>query len=295
VLILSKIKKVIFPVAGLGSRFLPATKIIPKEMLPVVDIPQIQLALEEAVASGAEEAIFITSRGKESIVDHFDIAYELKDRLMKNNQYEVLSSLEELTQKIRIVSVRQDHPLGLGHALLCAEKLIGEESFAVVLSDDLIRSKVPVIKQMMDVSISLDDAPVISIMKVAGPDISKYGVIEGEETTLKEKRLLLIKDVVEKPKFDEAPSDLAIIGRYIFNPDIFECINKVKPDTKGEVQLTDAIKMLLDSKQVYGYEFEGKRYDAGSKIGFIKANIEYGLSRRDIGDELREYLHNLNF
>jgi len=292
---LSKIKKVVFPVAGLGSRFLPATKIIPKEMLPIVDVPQIQLALEEAVSSGVEEAIFITSRGKESIVDHFDIAYELKDRLMKSNQDEILSSLEELTQKIRIVSVRQEHPLGLGHALLCAEELIGEESFAVVLSDDLIRSEVPVIKQMIDVSVSLDNAPVIAIMKVSGSDISKYGVIKGKETILKEKTLLVIEDVVEKPKFEEAPSNLAIIGRYIFNSEIFKYINKVNPDSKGEIQLTDAIKMMLDSKQVYGYEFEGKRYDAGSKIGFIKANIEYGLSRKDIGEELREYLKDLNF
>lgn len=292
---MSKIKKVVFPVAGLGSRFLPATKIIPKEMLPIVDVPQIQLALEEAVSSGVEEAIFITSRGKESIVDHFDIAYELKDRLMKSNQDEILSSLEELTQKIRIVSVRQEHPLGLGHALLCAEELIGEESFAVVLSDDLIRSEVPVIKQMIDVSVSLDNAPVIAIMKVSGSDISKYGVIKGKETILKEKTLLVIEDVVEKPKFEEAPSNLAIIGRYIFNSEIFKYINKVNPDSKGEIQLTDAIKMMLDSKQVYGYEFEGKRYDAGSKIGFIKANIEYGLSRKDIGEELREYLKDLNF
>ena len=292
---MSKIKKVVFPVAGLGSRFLPATKIIPKEMLPIVDVPQIQLALEEAVASGVEEAIFITSRGKESIIDHFDIAYELKDRLMKSNQDEILSSLEELTQKIRIVSVRQEHPLGLGHALLCAEELIGEESFAVVLSDDLIRSEVPVIKQMIDVSVSLDNAPVIAIMKVSGSDISKYGVIKGKETILKEKTLLVIEDVVEKPKFEEAPSNLAIIGRYIFNSEIFKYINKVNPDSKGEIQLTDAIKMMLDSKQVYGYEFEGKRYDAGSKIGFIKANIEYGLSRKDIGEELREYLKDLNF
>ena len=292
---MSKIKKVVFPVAGLGSRFLPATKIIPKEMLPIVDVPQIQLALEEAVSSGVEEAIFITSRGKESIVDHFDIAYELKDRLMKSNQDEILSSLEELTQKIRIVSVRQEHPLGLGHALLCAEELIGEESFAVVLSDDLIRSEVPVIKQMIDVSVSLDNAPVIAIMKVSGSDISKYGVIKGKETILKEKTLLVIEDVVEKPKFEEAPSNLAIIGRYIFNSEIFKYINKVNPDSKGEIQLTDAIKMMLDSKQVYGYEFEGERYDAGSKIGFIKANIEYGLSRKDIGEELREYLKDLNF
>ena len=292
---MSKIKKVVFPVAGLGSRFLPATKIIPKEMLPIVDVPQIQLALEEAVSSGVEEAIFITSRGKESIVDHFDIAYELKDRLMKSNQDEILSSLEELTQKIRIVSVRQEHPLGLGHALLCAEELIGEESFAVVLSDDLIRSEVPVIKQMIDVSVSLDNAPVIAIMKVSGSDISKYGVIKGKETILKEKTLLVIEDVVEKPKFEEAPSNLAIIGRYIFNSEIFKYINKVNPDSKGEIQLTDAIKMMLDSKQVYGYEFEGKRYDAGSKIGFIKANIEYGLSRKDIGEELCEYLKDLNF
>ena len=292
---MSKIKKVVFPVAGLGSRFLPATKIIPKEMLPIVDVPQIQLALEEAVSSGVEEAIFITSRGKESIVDHFDIAYELKDRLKKSNQDEILSSLEELTQKIRIVSVRQEHPLGLGHALLCAEELIGEESFAVVLSDDLIRSEVPVIKQMIDVSISLDNAPVIAIMKVPGSDISKYGVIKGKERILKEKTLLVIEDVVEKPKFEEAPSNLAIIGRYIFNSEIFKYINKVNPDSKGEIQLTDAIKMMLDSKQVYGYEFEGKRYDAGSKIGFIKANIEYGLSRKDIGEELCEYLKDLNF
>lgn len=292
---MSKIKKVVFPVAGLGSRFLPATKIIPKEMLPIVDVPQIQLALEEAVSSGVEEAIFITSRGKESIVDHFDIAYELKDRLMKSNQDEILSSLEELTQKIRIVSVRQEHPLGLGHALLCAEELIGEESFAVVLSDDLIRSEVPVIKQMIEVSVSLDNAPVIAIMKVPGSDISKYGVIKGKERILKEKTLLVIEDVVEKPKFEEAPSNLAIIGRYILNSEIFKYINKVNPDSKGEIQLTDAIKMMLDSKQVYGYEFEGKRYDAGSKIGFIKANIEYGLSRKDIGEELREYLKNLNF
>tara|TARA_B110000014_G_C20070594_1_gene558309 strand:- start:150 stop:1028 length:879 start_codon:yes stop_codon:yes gene_type:complete len=292
---LTEIKKVVFPVAGLGSRFLPATKIIPKEMLPIVDVPQIQLALEEAVASGIEEAIFITSRGKDSIVDHFDIAYELRDRLIKSGQEDILLSLDEISKKIRIVSVRQDHPLGLGHALLCAEKLVGKEPFAVILSDDLIRSEVPVIKQMIDVSISLGNATVVSAMKVLGADISKYGVIEAKETILNEERLLLIKDVVEKPKFEDAPSDLAIIGRYIFNADIFNFIHKVNPDAKGEIQLTDAIKLLLNSTDVYGYEFEGKRYDAGSKIGFIKANIEYGLSRKDIGEELREYLKDLNF
>ena len=292
---MTEIKKVVFPVAGLGSRFLPATKIIPKEMLPIVDVPQIQLALEEAVASGIEEAIFITSRGKDSIVDHFDIAYELRDRLIKSGQEDILLSLDEISKKIRIVSVRQDHPLGLGHALLCAEKLVGKEPFAVILSDDLIRSEVPVIKQMIDVSISLGNATVISTMRVLGADISKYGVIEAKETILNEERLLLIKDVVEKPKFEDAPSDLAIIGRYIFNADIFNFIHKVNPDAKGEIQLTDAIKLLLNSTDVYGYEFEGKRYDAGSKIGFIKANIEYGLSRKDIGEELREYLKDLNF
>lgn len=292
---MTEIKKVVFPVAGLGSRFLPATKIIPKEMLPIVDVPQIQLALEEAVASGIEEAIFITSRGKDSIVDHFDIAYELRDRLIKSGQEDILLSLDEISKKIRIVSVRQDHPLGLGHALLCAEKLVGKEPFAVILSDDLIRSEVPVIKQMIDVSISLGNATVVSAMKVLGADISKYGVIEAKETILNEERLLLIKDVVEKPKFEDAPSDLAIIGRYIFNADIFNFIHKVNPDAKGEIQLTDAIKLLLNSTDVYGYEFEGKRYDAGSKIGFIKANIEYGLSRKDIGEELREYLKDLNF
>ena len=292
---MTEIKKVVFPVAGLGSRFLPATKIIPKEMLPIVDVPQIQLALEEAVASGIEEAIFITSRGKDSIVDHFDIAYELRDRLIKSGQEDILLSLDEISKKIRIVSVRQDHPLGLGHALLCAEKLVGKEPFAVILSDDLIRSEVPVIKQMIDVSISLGNATVISTMRVLGADISKYGVIEAKETILNEERLLLIKDVVEKPKFEDAPSDLAIIGRYIFNADIFNFIHKVNPDAKGEIQLTDAIKLLLNSTDVYGYEFEGKRYDAGSKIGFIKANIEYGLSRKDIRDELREYLRSTNF
>ena len=292
---MTEIKTVVFPVAGLGSRFLPATKIIPKEMLPIVDVPQIQLALEEAVASGIEEAIFITSRGKDSIVDHFDIAYELRDRLIKSGQEDILLSLDEISKKIRIVSVRQDHPLGLGHALLCAEKLVGKEPFAVILSDDLIRSEVPVIKQMIDVSISLGNATVISTMRVLGADISKYGVIEAKETILNEERLLLIKDVVEKPKFEDAPSDLAIIGRYIFNADIFNFIHKVNPDAKGEIQLTDAIKLLLNSTDVYGYEFEGKRYDAGSKIGFIKANIEYGLSRKDIRDELREYLRSTNF
>ena len=292
---MTKIKKVIFPVAGLGSRFLPATKVIPKEMLPIVDVPQIQLALEEAVASGMEEAIFVISRGKESIVDHFDISYELRDRLLKSGQDDLLSSIEELSQKIRIVSVRQDHPLGLGHALLCAEKLVGEEPFAVVLSDDLIRSKVPVVKQLVDVSVSLNNSPVLSIMSVSGADISKYGVIKAKKTNLTKKGLLLVKDVVEKPKFEDAPSDLAIIGRYIFNSEIFKYIHKVKPDTKGEIQLTDAIKMLLNSCNVYGYQFEGKRFDVGSKIGFIKANIEYGLSRKDMGDELREFLRNLNF
>ncbi len=289
---MSKIRKAVFPAAGLGTRFLPATKVVPKEMLPIVDMPQIQLAVQEALDAGIEEIILITGRGKVSMVDHFDVAYELEDHLRKRGQEELLSIVEEISKKTRVVSIRQKHPLGLGHAVLCAKSAVGDEPFAVILSDDIIKSDRPAIGQMAEIY-DAEGGAVISVMQVPPDQISKYGAAIPAEGSSPVPRLTPLSGMVEKPPASEAPSNLAIIGRYVFPPEIFGCLENVAPDARGEIQLTDGIRELLKSKAVYGYEFEGKRYDAGDKLGFLQATVEFALARNDIGPLFREFLRSL--
>ncbi len=290
---MSKIRKAVFPAAGLGTRFLPATKVVPKEMLPIVDTPQIQLAVQETLDAGIEEIILITGRGKVSMVDHFDVAYELEDHLRKRNQKELLSIAEEISGKARVVSIRQKSPLGLGHAVLCAKNVVGDEPFAVILSDDIIKSDRPVIGQMAEMY-EIHDGAVISVMEVPRDQISKYGAVVPSGGDSPAPRLTPLIGMVEKPPVDEAPSNLAIIGRYIFPPEIFGCLESVAPDAKGEIQLTDGIRALLKMKPVFAYEFEGKRYDAGDKQGFLEATVEFALAREDIGPSFLKYLRSLN-
>lgn len=289
---MNKVRKAVFPAAGLGTRFLPATKVVPKEMLPVVDTPQIQLAVQEALDAGIEEIILITGRGKVSMVDHFDFAYELEDHLRKRGQEELLSIVEEISEKVRVISIRQKSPLGLGHAVLCAKSVVGDEPFAVILSDDIIKSDKPVIGQMAEIY-EAEGGAVISVMRVPPDQISMYGAVVPAEGPAPARGLTRLRGMVEKPRAEEAPSNLAIIGRYVFPPEIFRCLENVVPDSKGEIQLTDGIRELLKSKSVFGYEFEGKRYDAGDKLGFLQATVEFALERDDIGPPFREYLRSL--
>ena len=290
---MSKVRKAVFPVAGLGTRFLPATKVIPKEMLPIVDIPQIQIGVQEALDAGIDEIIFITGRGKVSMVDHFDVAFELEDHLRKRGQESQLAIVQEISRKAHISSIRQKVPGGLGHAVLCAKDLVGEEPFAVILSDDLIRCEVPAIGQLARVY-ERHPGAVLAAMKVPRDQISKYGVVVPDGRPAPEPRLTPLKGMVEKPPADKAPSDLAIIGRYILPPGTFEALERTPPDAKGELQLTDGIRFLLGSQPVYAYEFEGKRYDAGDKLGFLQATVEFALAREDLGPSFRAYLRSLS-
>ncbi|MEK6711083.1 MAG: UTP--glucose-1-phosphate uridylyltransferase [Nitrospinota bacterium] len=282
-----------FPVAGLGTRFLPATKVIPKEMLPIVDIPQIQLGVQEALDAGITEIVFITGRGKVSMVDHFDVAYELEDHLRKRGQEGELAVVQEISRKARISSVRQKVPGGLGHAVLCAKSIVGDEPFAVILSDDLIRGAAPAIGQLAGVY-ERHPGAVLAAMKVAKDQISKYGVVIPSGAPAPGPRITPLKGMVEKPPAHQAPSDLAIIGRYILPPGIFEALERTPPDAKGEIQLTDGLRLLLEKQPAYAYEFEGKRYDAGDKLGFLQATVEYALAREDVGPSFRAYLRNLS-
>ena len=258
------IKKAVFPAAGFGTRFLPATKAIPKEMLPLVDKPLIQYTVEEAKASGIEEVIFITGMGKSAIEDHFDTSVELELLLKEKGKSDILKEIEELSD-LHFAYTRQKKPLGLGHAVHCAKLLVNDEPFAVLLGDDIIDSKVPALKQMMDV-FSKYKGSIIAVQRVPDDQTHLYGVIDGEEV---EKGVYKVRDLVEKPK-ENPPSNLAIIGRYILMPEIFGCIERTKRGSGGEIQLTDAIRELLAEQEVFAYEFEGDRYDAGDKLGFLK-------------------------
>ncbi len=282
----SVIKKAVFPAAGVGIRFLPATKAIPKEMLPLVDKPLIQYGVEEVVQSGIKDVIIITSRGKSAIEDHFDTSVELEMVLKEKGKHDTLKEIRKISELTRITYTRQKQPLGLGHAVLCAKNLVGIEPFAVVLGDDIIDSSRPVIGQMIDV---YEEFPysIIAVERVPMEEIYRYGVINGEKIR---DGLYRVSGLVEKPSPDEAPSDLAIIGRYILNPGIFEALEKTEPGRGGEIQLTDAISNLLDREPVYAYEFEGIRYDAGDKLGFIKANIVYALKREGMNASLRAFI-----
>ncbi|MGB2115157.1 MAG: UTP--glucose-1-phosphate uridylyltransferase GalU [Porticoccaceae bacterium] len=282
-----KVRKAVFPVAGMGSRFLPATKASPKEMMPVVDKPLIQYAVEEAVEAGITEMIFVTGRTKRSIADHFDKAYELEHQLEQRGKKKLLEIAQNVVPKgVSCTYIRQNEALGLGHAVAVTSHLIGDEPFAVILADDLIHHKKGAVKQMVEV-FDYYKSSVIAVQKVEGPEISSYGVISGNKQS---DHVHLIKNIVEKPAFEDAPSNMGVTGRYLFTPQIFEHLAQLKQGAGGELQLTDAIQTLLKAEQVLAYEYEGIRYDCGSKMGLLKANIELGLEHNEIGDELRQYL-----
>jgi UTP--glucose-1-phosphate uridylyltransferase len=287
-----KIRKAVFPAAGLGTRFLPATKAQPKEMLILVDKPIIQYVIEEAVASKLSSIIIVTGKGKNAIEDHFDTSYELERLLEERGKTEMLEQVRSISNMISVSYVRQGEQLGLGHAVLMARDLVGDEPFAVMLGDDIIDGPSPCMRQMMNVFESYG-GPVVAVQKVPRKDISAYGVIDGEpegETG----RLFRINDMVEKPSPEAAPSDLAIIGRYILTPDIFEALEKTPRDQGGEIQLTNALRDLKKNRAVYGYQFEGVRHDAGNKLGFLRATVEFALKREDLGGPFREYLKSLS-
>lgn len=282
-----KVRKAVFPVAGMGSRFLPATKASPKEMMPVVDKPLIQYAVEEAVEAGITEMIFVTGRTKRSIADHFDKAYELEHQLEQRGKKKLLEIAQNVVPEgVSCTYIRQNEALGLGHAVAVTSHLVGDEPFAVILADDLIHHKKGAVKQMVEV-FDYYKSSVIAVQKVLGPEISSYGVISGNKQS---DHVHLINNIVEKPAFEDAPSDMGVTGRYIFTPQIFDHIENLKPGAGGELQLTDAIQTLLKAEQVLAYEYQGVRYDCGSKMGLLQANIELGLEHSEIGEELRKYL-----
>jgi len=289
-----KVRKAVFPAAGLGTRFLPATKAMPKEMLPLVDKPLIQYGVEEAIHSGIPNIIIVTGRGKSAIEDHFDVSFELEHTLETRNKRDLLKIVRDVSELIDVSYVRQKEALGLGHAVLRAKDIVGKEPFAVVLSDDVIDSEIPCLRQLLDVY-EFYGASVVALMEVPDDSISAYGVVDAEPVSHNgsRDRLFRVRNMVEKPKANDAPSNLAIIGRYILTPEIFEAIENVPPGSGGEIQLTDALKHLLRSRPIYGYRFEGKRYDAGDKLGFLTATIEYALKRVDLGQEFRSYLQGL--
>ncbi len=294
VLMIPKVRKAVFPAAGLGTRFLPATKAQPKEMLPLVDKPLIQYGVEEALHSGIQNIIIVTGRGKSSIEDHFDVSFELEQTLEAKNKKDLLAIVRGVSDMIDIAYVRQKEALGLGHAVLRAKELVGPEPFAVILSDDVIDSEIPAVRQLLDVY-EFYGASVVALMEVEGDAISSYGAVDAEPVSHNggKGRLFRIRNMVEKPKASEAPSNLAIIGRYVLTPEIFGSIEAIEPGSGGEIQLTDALKHLLRSRPIYGYRFEGKRYDAGDKLGFLKATVEFALQRYDLGNEFRDYLKQL--
>jgi UTP--glucose-1-phosphate uridylyltransferase len=286
-----KIRKAVFPAAGLGTRFLPATKAQPKEMLPLVDKPIIQYVIEEAVASGITSIILVTGRGKNAIEDHFDVSAELERLLESRGKTDLLDEVRAISNMITVSYVRQGESLGLGHAVLMAKDLVGDEPFAVMLGDDIIDSPVPCTKQMIEV-FEGHGGPVIAVQQVAKSDISAYGVIDGVPEG-ESGRVYRIRDMVEKPSAEEAPSDLAIIGRYILTPDVFACLEETPRDAGGEIQLTNGLRRLKEQRPLYGYRFEGIRHDAGNKLGFLKATVEFALKRPDLGGPFRDYLKSL--
>ncbi len=284
------IRKAVFPAAGLGTRFLPATKASPKEMLPLVDKPLIQYAVEEAVASGIDSILIITGRDKAAIENHFDISFELEHILKEKGKEETFRQVRAITDIAKISYTRQKQALGLGHAIYQAKDFAAGEPFAALLADDLVDAEKPALKQMVEV-FEKYQAPVIATMQVAGEAISRFGVIDAEEV---EPNVYKINDMIEKPAFADAPSDLAIIGRYIFTPDIFAAIENTTPGAGGEIQITDAMRILLKDRPFYAVKLDGVRHDAGDKLGFLIATVEYALKRGDLGDDFRAYLRDLD-
>ena len=286
------IRKAIFPAAGLGTRFLPATKAQPKEMLVLVDKPVIQYGVEEAVESGVHNIVIVTGRGKNAIEDHFDAAVELETFLEQRGKTEQLEEIRKITRLIEVAYVRQGEPLGLGHAVLATKNLVNDEPFAVILGDDVIDAAPPALKQMIDVYERVN-GPVLAVERVPTADVSSYGIVAVEESADLGTGVYRIRDLVEKPSREAAPSNLAIIGRYILTPDIFPALEETASDATGEIQLTDGIRHLLQTRPVYACEIEGTRHDTGNKLGFLKAVVYFGLRRPDLAEPFRRYLESL--
>jgi UTP--glucose-1-phosphate uridylyltransferase len=287
-----RVRKAVFPAAGWGTRFLPATKAQPKEMLPLVDKPVIQYAVEEAVAAGIDQVIIVTSSQKRAIEDHFDLSFELEHLLEQKGDIEMLRRVRHISDLAQISYVRQKEQLGLGHAVLMAKELVGHEPFAVILSDDVVVGDRPCIKQLTDVYAERH-ASVVAVMEVPHEETKRYGIVDGEQDP-RDDRLYKVRGLVEKPSPDVAPSNLAIIGRYVLTPKIFEKLEQTPRGAGGEIQLTDAIEALMAEQDVYAYAFQGKRYDAGTTMGWLKASVELALDRPDIGAEFRQYLSGLD-
>jgi UTP--glucose-1-phosphate uridylyltransferase len=283
------ITKAVFPAAGMGTRFLPATKASPKEMLPLVDKPLIQYVIEEAVASGIEEVVLVTGRGKRAIEDHFDVAFELEEDLKAKGKHKLLSEVQRIANMVTFCYIRQKKALGLGHAVLTSKRVVGDDPFAVLLGDDIIDSDVPALKQMMAVY-ERYPSTILAIQKIPKSQTPHYGIIDAKKI---EDGIYLVKDLVEKPSPDEAPSNLAIIGRYILTPEIFGELERTRPGKGGEIQLTDGLRLLMERQPIYAYEFKGIRHDAGDKLGFLKATVEFGLKNEEFGTEFRNYLQQL--
>jgi UTP--glucose-1-phosphate uridylyltransferase len=290
---MKNIRRAVFPAAGLGTRFLPATKAQPKEMLPLVDKPIIQYAVEEAIASGLENLVIITGRGKTAIEDHFDVSYELERNLEERGKPEILKQVRAVSEMVNIAYIRQKEALGLGHAILMAKGLVNDEPFAVLLGDDVIVNDVPCIRQMIDVYDKYRTS-VVALMEVPESETGRYGIIEGRPLPDGEGKLFEVLDMVEKPPVDEAPSNLAIIGRYILTPSIFDALEVTGAGSGGEIQLTDGLRRLMKTERVLAYKFQGKRYDAGDKLGFLKATVEFALNNEEFGAEFRSYLKALD-
>jgi len=284
-----KVRKAIIPAAGLGTRFLPATKAQPKEMLPIVDKPTIQYIIEEAIDSGIESIIIVTGRNKRSIEDHFDRSLELEYALKKSNNEDLLKLVEDISNMVDIHYIRQKEPRGLGHAIYCARSFIGNEPFAVLLGDDIVHSRVPCLKQLINVYEEYQTT-LLGCQYVDQSQVNKYGIVDGK---LMENDIYKVKDLVEKPKVEEAPSNLAILGRYIINPRVFEILENTRPGAGGEIQLTDALKVLAMEEAMYAFSFEGKRYDVGNKLGYLEATMEFALRNHELREEFKEYIESL--
>lgn len=286
-----KVRKAVIPAAGLGTRFLPATKALAKEMLPIVDIPTIQYIIEEAVASGIEEVLVITNSNKHAMENHFDVNYELEERLKASGKDKQVKLIGDIADLANIYYIRQKEPKGLGHAILCAKTFIGEEPFAVLLGDDVVVNKnsKPALKQLID-AYEQTKSSVVGVQTVAKEDVCKYGIVELDRMHSHEGRLVKLSSMVEKPEIDKSPSQMAVLGRYVLTPEIFELLETQESGAGGEVQLTDAIKRLMDRQAVYAYDFEGVRYDVGDKFGFIKATIDFALDRDELHNQVLEYI-----
>lgn len=284
-----KVRKAIIPAAGLGTRFLPATKAQPKEMLPIVDKPTIQYIVEEAVAAGIEDIIIISGRGKRAIEDHFDISYELEEKLAQKGKTDKLEMVRSISNLANIHYIRQKEPKGLGHAIACAHSFVGNEPFAVLLGDDIVESEEPCLKQLINVY-DEHQRSVIGVQDVPEEDVSKYGIIEPAVSQEYGSNISTIESLVEKPALENAPSNLAIMGRYVLSPRIFDILESQQPGKDGEIQLTDAIETLKESEPILAYNFRGERYDIGGKLGFIQATIDFALNREDLRHEVRDYM-----